>query len=559
MSADRLRPHLPILAFLVMAVIAVYGRTIGHDFLSNWDDTVYVTANSSIQGFSAANIRTVFSNYYAGNYAPVQMLSYMLDYTLWGLWPGGFLLTNIIFHTLNGLLFYLLLLRLHGERLLAAVGAAIFLLHPVQVESVAWISQRKNLLALFFMMLAWLAYIRYRDSAGGKNRRAYWSALVMFACALLSKSAAVFFPVVLLLHDGCFSAERRKVRLLDKVPFFVLAGAVSFMAILSQSPEVTGWSGMDFGGRRAWHGGSPWTTLLTMLPVFCRYLRMIVWPSDLSALYAPPLHLTPDSTVLTAALILFAVVLLAWRLYLCDRCLGFWPIFSALAILPVSQIIPLVTLMNDRYLYFPMLGVAALGGAGAIVLRERTSLRVTMGGALALLLTLAAVSAQRVGVWKNSRTLWRDAVKKVPEKFDAWEGLGEAYHLSAPVSLPEADYAYSRAYRIYSSGPNNLYNLARVKIQLGDDLKGAMLLKRLLKINPEYVIGWAELGDIYLKQHLYRDAEHAYMIAEKMQPEALEINLRLFRLHTVSGDMAKAKFYAARIETLGGEVPGLSP
>lgn len=559
MSADRLRPHLPILAFLAMAVIVVYGRILGHDFLNNWDDNVYVTANSSIQGFSVENIRSVFSNYYAGNYAPVQMLSYMLDYTIWELWPGGFLLTNIIIHTLNGLLFYWLLLRLHGERLLAAVGAAIFLLHPVQVESVAWVSQRKNLLAMLFMMLAWLAYIRYRDSAGGKSSLAYFVALAMFVGSLFSKSASVFLPVALLLYDSCFSAEGLKVRLLDKVPFLVLAGTASFIAILSQSPEVAGWSGMDFGGRRSWHGGSPWTTLLTMLPVFCRYLRMIVWPSDLSALYAPLLHLTPDSTVLTAALILFVVVLLSWRLYRSNRRLGFWPIFSALAILPVSQIIPLVTLMNDRYLYFPMLGIAALGGAGAVALREKASLRVVVVASLAIIMALSLVSYQRAGVWKSSRTLWGDAVKKVPGKFDAWEGLGEAYQLSAPVSLPEAEYAYSRAYAIYSSGPNNLYNLARVKILQGDDLKGTMLLKKLLKINPQYVMGWAELGDIYFKQHLYREAEHAYKIAESLQPEAVEVNLRLFRLNTVTGDMVRAKFYAERIENLGGEVPGLKP
>ncbi|HXC92749.1 MAG TPA: hypothetical protein VN652_01980, partial [Geobacteraceae bacterium] len=437
----------------------------------------------------------------------------------------------------------------------AIVGAAIYLLHPVQVESVAWISQRKNLLAMFFMLLAWRAYIRYRNSTGSKGRLAYFAALATFICSLLSKSASVFFPVALLLYDYCFSAEERRVRLLDKIPFFIFAGAAALIAIQSQSPDVTGWSGIDFGGRRSWHGGSPWVTLLTMLPVFCDYLRLILWPSGLSAIYDPPLHVTADPTVLTAAFILLAALLLSWRLYRLDRRLGYWPLFSALAILPVSQIIPLVTLMNDRYLYFPMIGVAALGGAGALALRDRTSLRVTIGVSLPLLVIFALISYQRTGVWKSSRTLWSDAARKVPGKFDAWEGLGEAYHMSEPVSLHEAEYAYSRAFAIYSSGPNNLYNLARVKILQGDDRKGTVLLERLLKVNPQYVMGWTELGDVYFKQQLFRDAEHAYKMAESFQPEAFEVNLRLYRLYKVSGNMVKANFYAERVEALGGEVP----
>jgi len=391
---------LPVL-LLMLSVLAVYSRLPWHDFLMNWDDNTYVTANSSVHGFSGANLAAAFTSFFAGNYAPLQMLSYMFDYTLWGLWAGGFLLTNMLLHALNGLLLYAILLKSHKERLLSTVAAAIFLLHPVQVESVAWISQRKSLLAMFFMLIAWAAFIRYKDSAGSNGRLAYWASLTAFSCSLLAKSASVFFPVALLLYEVCFSAGERKVRMVDKIPFFILAGAAAVLAMVSQSPDVTGWSGIDYGGRRSWHGGSPWATALTMVPVFCGYLRMIVWPTGLSAIYAPAIHTTPDAAVLAAAVLLLTVVLLSWRLYRFDRRFGYWPLFSALAILPVSQIIPLVTLMNDRYLYFPMIGVAALGGAGAVVLRYHGLVSRRTTTAWTCVSATSAISKLRTGIRKT--------------------------------------------------------------------------------------------------------------------------------------------------------------
>lgn len=554
-----MRPLAPPL-LLLLSVVAVYGRLLGHDFLINWDDAVYVTANSSVHGFSVQNLRTVFTSYYAGNYAPLQMLSYMCDYTIWGLWPGGYLLTNIIIHSLNGLLIYGLLLKSHGEKLLALVAAGLFLFHPVQVESVAWISQRKNLLAMFFMLIAFAGYVVYRNSSAGRSRLAYCVSVAAFICSLLSKSASVFFPVALVLYDYCFCAGWRKVRLTDKTPFLFFAGAAALLAVQSQSPGVTGWSGIDYGGRTSWHGGSPWATFLTMIPVLLDYLRIIVWPSGLSAIYAPSLHTTLDITVLSSIPVLLTVIMLSWRIYRYDRRTGYWVLFSVLALLPVSQIIPLVTLMNDRYLYFPMIGVAALGGAGAVALRAKTGVMVSAGASLVLVMILAIMSFQRAEVWKNSRTLWSDAAHKVPEKFEVWEGLGEAYQQSEPVSLPAAEYAYSRAFALYSSGPNNLFNLARVKLAQGDVRKAVVLLQKLLKINPQYVTGWAELGDIWLNQRHYSRAEHAYKIAESLQPEAIEVNIRLFRLYSVSGDSAKAKYYSERVENLGGNSgSGLNP
>src|SRR6266702_2626618 len=159
---NRLKPHIIPLLALLAATFAVYWQTLGHEFLLTWDDQKYVTANEAVRGFTLAHLQTAFTTFYIGNYAPLQIISYMADYTLWGLRATGFIFTNILLHALNGLLYYFLVFRLGGRRLWAFLASFIFLLHPVQVESVAWIAQRKNVLAMLFFLISFLLYTAYR-------------------------------------------------------------------------------------------------------------------------------------------------------------------------------------------------------------------------------------------------------------------------------------------------------------------------------------------------------------------------------------------------------------
>src|SRR6266568_9353271 len=167
--AARLKPHLSPLLLLMIVTIAVYGGTVGHDFLINWDDDRYVTGNEAVRGLTLAHLQEAFSTFYVGNYAPVQIVSYMLDHALWGMRASGFLATNVLIHGVNTLLFYGLIFRLQRDRLWACLAAFIFLVHPVQVESVAWISQRKNLLAMLFFLGAFHLYVlaKERGRPGG--------------------------------------------------------------------------------------------------------------------------------------------------------------------------------------------------------------------------------------------------------------------------------------------------------------------------------------------------------------------------------------------------------
>lgn len=551
LSAQRNRDSLFDSVMLIVLVALVYGRILGHDFQNSWDDNWYVLFEESAHGFSWEHLRTAFAKAITGTYTPVQQLSYMLDYTLWGLKAGGYLFSNMVIHTANGLLVYRLLMRWYGERLFALVASALFLIHPVQVESVAWISQRRNLLAMFFILLAWEGYCRYREASAVNGRVAYTLSVAAFVLALLAKPVAVIFPVALVLYDLCFPEGGCRLRLKDKIPFFLAAGIIVVVTMQTQ--------GAVDGSRTDFHGGSPLATFFTMLPVFCRYLGMIVWPAGLSAAYAPPIHTSFDVAVAGAFLLMGAVVLAGSWLFRNDRRLGFWVIFFFLGLLPVSQIVPINTLMNDRYLYFPMLGVVALAGAGVVELRERLGAqrRSLMCVLVVLpLLVLSVVSFQRARVWRDSVTLWEDATAKVPVSDRAWQLLGEAYFSAGKKK--EAIQSYERGFTLNPSNTEVLWALGDMYTEAGELDKGYGFLKKLLEINPSYVIGLASLGNNYLQRGEYAEAEKAYKRALDVQPEALQVDVMLGDLAVVQGRLDLARDYYRLVEAAWQTDPGIA-
>jgi tetratricopeptide (TPR) repeat protein len=550
--AREIRPHLLPLLLLVLATGAVYGQALGYDFLRNWDDNHYILDNADVQGFGWDRISAVFTHYYVGNYAPVHLLSYMLDHALWGLHPGGYHLTNLLLHGLNGILLYGLIFRLIPSRQAAWSGAALFLLHPVQVESVVWISQRKNLLAMFFFLLAWACYLAYRHTGTGKGRLWYAASLAALLLSLLSKSVAVIFPVAMILFDHCYGGEARS-RLRDKIPYLLAALAVAVLAILSQTPDPV--SGRT-GGLTAYHGGSPVATFLTMLPVFCSYLRLVAWPSSLSALYDPVIHKGVDGPVLLAVALLAGIGYLVWRLYRVDRRIAFWPLFFFLALAPVSQIVPLVTLMNDRYLYFPMIGVAGLvaWGGSRLILRHSRVVTASVG---VILLALAGVSLHRTGVWQNSIALWSDTVAKSPKLPLAWEALGEAYHYNPRPNREEAKKAYLQAIALNPAVDISRYNLGVLYLDQNDLASADQALSELLRRSPNHVMGLTAAGDLALRRGGYPKAEQFYRRALSFQPDAVVVQRKLANLMAGLGRLGEARTILLQIETLeGGTGPG---
>ncbi len=418
--AGKYTRYLPIL-LLVAGVFAVYGATFGHDFLINWDDEGYVLKNGAVRGFSLPHLRAAFTSYFVGNYAPVQIISYMLDYELWGMNPAGFIATNLLLHSLNGVMLYGLTLKLCEERLIAWGAAFVFLFHPVQVESVAWISQRKTLLAMVFFLAALRLYLEYRER---RSVAAYWWSLAAFTLALLSKAVVVIFPLVALLVDLCFAGTSGRPRLRDKLPYLGASLVVGCLALVSHAPVLNRPSGI-----RAYPGGTLLTTAYTMAPVLSSYLRDCFLPLDLSPYYMTPIKASPDGEVLLSAVLVLLLCLLGLLLSRRSRTLFFWYALFFAGLLPVSQVVPLITLKNDRYLYFPMLGfapfVAMVLGA---LLRKRGGWRWVAGLSILVALVSLPLRAYRQSlVWKDSLTLWSYALRKDPRNQVALQMLA-LYH-----------------------------------------------------------------------------------------------------------------------------------
>jgi len=515
-------PHWIALGLLTAAACLIYGTSLGYGFLSTWDDNYYITQNPLVRSFSGNNIFTAFTSFRVGNYAPVHILSYMADYSLWGYNPLGYRLVNLALHLLNGLLLYSLTIRLHRSRPWALVAALLFIVHPVQVESVVWISERKTLLAMAFFLGALHAFAAYRQRQG--NRYLYLLSVVLFVLACLTKSVVVVLPLVILLYD-LLMTERFSLGLItDKIPFVAIAGLTAHMAMLSQSSLETG------GGMTGMHGGTLSAHIFTSLTIFPDYLVMLLWPLNLSSLYTINIMTTADIKVAGSLLLIILAVSGSYLLYRRSKPLFFWYATAIVGLLPVMQIVPLVTLRNDRYLYFPMIGIAVLAGYCATALMGnsgRARLAAITLTAM-ILLTLALGSHSRSKVWQNDVTLWQDATSKQPGCAKAWVNLAEAYHNAGNLNATVT--AYSRALNLEGDNRISLNNLVATYAELEMYLQGMPYAQRLILLEPTSYVGHKNLGIALLEAGRKQDARHHLETALRLRPGDPAVLQQLGRL-----------------------------
>ncbi len=481
-----------VILLLCLLTIATYYNSLQNQFLTNWDDYKYVVKNPDIRGFTLTNIQAAFSSYYVGNYAPIQIVSYMLDYTFWGINPTGYIGMNLILHALNGALLFLVVEKISSNVRIAFISAFIFLLHPVQVESVIWVSQRKSLLAMLFFLLSLLSYIRYRDIRATHRSAYYIVSLITFLCALLSKSVVVILPLVLPLYDICFlPRENRGKILLNKIPYAVAAVAIAALALKSQAYDVGG------GIVPEYPGDTSASSFMTMLTVFSKYAGMLIWPANLSAFYSPPIKTSIDGHVALAGFFFVLVCFNIYYLWRTNRTLLFWAALVPLGLLPVAQIIPLSTIMNDRYLYFPLLGCAVLFAHGALYCTDRVTSFKKWGEVVIICLALSPLpilSWQRTFVWHDSLTLWTDAYQKT-ENYITAAGRGNA--LAQQGKFDDAIIMYEKSLRMEPTCEEALRGLGAIYLNRGDYGRAIEYLQRYVTCFPESALAKRMLGFAY--------------------------------------------------------------
>ena len=515
------RATAPTVWIVALVVLAVFLPALKNDFVL-WDDDFNLTENPRYRGLAPENLRWMFTTMHGGHYQPLSWLTLALDHAVWGMNPMGYHLTNVALHAANAVLFYYLLrtlLRLTttaaATSLAAAVGALAFAIHPLRVESVAWVSERRDVLSGFFWLLTVLAYLRARD---GKKT---WlvASLGCFLCSLLSKAWGITLPAVLLLLDAWplrrfadrTPGSRARV-VLEKVPFalLALAGAAAAFAAQRQIPAMRTLAEQGPIARAA---QAAWG--------LCFYVGKTVFPVGLSPLYLLELKVDPFRPGYVAAMVVVAsvtgAVLLARRRWpwACVAWLAYAVIASP--VLGVAQTGPQSA--ADRYTYLACLPWAALLAAGLAHAFDASAAvrRVTLAGSVAVLVVLAGLSVRQEGVWRDSRALWEQAVRLDASNWVAWTNRGWARHLEGDDDGAMRD--YETALRISPTYFKALNNRGYTR-QIRGDLAGAAAdYEAVLATYPGYSDAWYNRGTVRQAIGDMRGAIDDYSQAIRFSPE----------------------------------------
>jgi protein O-mannosyl-transferase len=381
---------------------AVFGQTLGHEFI-NLDDPFYVSENPNIQnGLNWGSIVWAFTHVHANNWHPLTTMSHMLDWQLFGLRPGWHHLVNVLLHSANAVLLFLLLIKINPPRIWSsAFVAAVFAVHPLRVESVAWISERKDLLSGLFFMLTLLAYFRY---ARKPTVARYVTMSILFACGLMSKPMLITLPIVLLLLDywplGRFQKTGARKLFLEKVPLVVLSLGSAAATLFAQSQEI---------GLVRLEVLPFWWRVTNALSALLIYIWQIIWPSDLALFYSHPGRL-PLWQVAGAAILLTAITagVIALRKQKPYLMVG-WS-WYVIVLLPVIGLIQVGGQSHaDRYTYLPQIGLYIAITWGIVDLaRFRRYAVAILGAAAGIIITaLSYGAAKQTWYWHDSERLWR--------------------------------------------------------------------------------------------------------------------------------------------------------
>lgn len=571
-----LRRDVPALrvAFALFAVtLLLYARTGGNDFVV-CDDPGYIVENPLIsQGISAASLRFAFTGPHGANWHPLTTLSHILDCQLFGLDPAWHHRESALFHALNAALLFLALRALTGRLWPGALVAILFAVHPLRVESVAWASERKDVLSGLFWMLTLLAYARYAARPG---RVRYLLVFLLLSLGLMAKPMLVSLPAVLLLLDiwplrrwrpgtsvapghPAAGANPSPLRgpektgessqpppstplgrlALEKLPWLVPAVVVSVVTFLVQKSSGT-MGPID--------SLSPGWRLANAAVSYIAYIWKTIWPSGLAVFYPHPglarsaqlstiLPSAAGAAILLAAVTVIVIRALRRRPYLAVG--WFWYLGTLLPVIGLIQVGSQAR--ADRYAYLPLIGIyiAVVWGVEELVRRRARLRRVAIGAAIAAVAACAAVSWIQIGYWKNSRTLLGHAVRVTSGNYWAYNNLGVS--LSRAGDLPEALEAYRRAVEIrpvYSRAQNNL-GYALLKLDRPAEAKEP--LERAIHLDPGAPEPHYHLGLVYEKLGDLGQAAEQFEEALRRDPQMASAQNNLGALYDRAGDLDRAR------------------
>ncbi len=507
---------------LILLVLTAFGGVVKNDFVG-YDDQLYVTQNDHVQaGLTKEGLIRAFTTQAAANWHPLTMISHMFDCQMYGVHPVGHHLTSLFFHIANTLLLFLLLLETTGRRWESAVVAALFGIHPLHVESVAWISERKDVLSGFFGILALLSYVRY---ARKPHPLRYTATLFLFALGLLSKPMLVTLPIVFLLLDfwplkrieapDQYSDWMRfqNLRLhrsvvMEKIPFFSLSlfSGIVTMIVQAKAGAMATLSGIPLSAR-----------ILNAAVSYQGYMEKTFWPDSLAIFYPYVSFPLLSPRVIGAGVFLLLVSLAAFLLVRRHPYVLFGWLWFLITLLPVIGIVQVgLQSMADRYMYLPSIGVfiAIVWSVSAFSDAPRQWMLATAVTA-SILIILSVVTWRQVEYWRNTKTLFQHATEVTAKNWLAHRILGDVLLVEGNLAAAEREILKSLAiWPGYSSVHASLANLL--------EKKGAPLEEVLVHFNDALLrdrknsYAYIGKGDLLVKMGETKRAIAAYSAAEML-------------------------------------------
>lgn len=535
----------PYLVWGILAVVFVaFIPALSNGFV-NWDDPKYVLDNVYIKDLSAKGIKAMFSSFYGGNYHPLTALSNAIEFKLFGLNPKPYHFFNLLLHLANTLLVFKLVRMLCADVRVAFTVCLLFGIHPMHVESVAWISERKDVLYTLFYLIGIIQYIKYIDK---KSTKQYVFVLAAFLASLLSKSAAVVFPISLLLIDYYKTKQINVASVINKVPMLILSAIFGFVALKSQAADG------------AISDLQPYFSVLDrvflILYSILFYILKLVAPIGLSAFHAYPDKVNGSFPLIYYAspLLLGIIVFVAFKLKNFRKEVLFGLAFFIVNILLVIQVIPVgQALVAERYSYVPYIGlffiIASLFFYAFDHYKQYAS--IIRGAGIGCLIVLCAITFTRTKVWKDGVSLWSDVLEKNSKVFFAYYNLGNAYKnlqdfqgainaYSGAVKVnPTYNMAYfnrAHAYADIQKHDEAIRDYAKV-IQLKPESQESYYNRAIswaalkvydsaivdftgsLKINPKHADSYYSRGNMKAFKNLFEDAMDDYTKAIEVNPQ----------------------------------------
>jgi tetratricopeptide (TPR) repeat protein len=550
-----------ICLFLVVVVWVVFGPTLHYEFV-NFDDDVYVYENPAVaRGMTLPGIIWAFTHIHSGNWHPLTWVSHMVDCQWYGLNPGGHHFTNVLLHTVTVLLVFLVLRRLTKYLWRSAFVAAIFAIHPLRVESVAWVAERKDVLSGFFFLLTLLCYAKAVTSnqcqvARTKTAPAstmsrvtyhespfYWLALLFFGLGLMSKPMLVTAPLVLLLLDywplgrisesGAQSTELKNasrnapslhystmsmLRLfLEKWPFFGLAAASCVVTIFAQAEGLQPFKNAPL----LWRTGNA-------LISYVAYLGQLFWPSGLAVLYPFPANGVRISEAVLSLVVLTSITVGAFVLRRSR------PYYLAGWLWYVIMLVPVIGLVQvgaqaraDRYTYLPQIGLDVLLTWGVAELSAGWHHRRWLLGGLSTVILAALIYCAQVQIsyWRDNESLWTHTLACTADNFAGHNNLGIA--LLRKDRVDEAITHFQTAMHIKPDYTKAGCNLCNALLKIGQVDEAIAQCEKVLQINPDYPEAHGNLGNALLQKGDVREAIVHYQRALQIKPDDAEIHNNL--------------------------------